>query len=324
MKLASRQVAVISTAFAVVVSVGCTGRGRGDDDDDDVTQDDGGPDRDAGTGTDAGDETGDGGSSPDASVPDDECDPEGAPGAPERELALSASEDGEPWISGDGLTVVMTHVDEDFNIGLEMASRARRGEAFSTAAPVTLGSWNDGASQASLSPGGEALYFMQGAEILRAFATGNPLVYSDPEVVDAGFPGSTDYPEFPRLAAGSLYYSLREMNHRRSLYAHDLERGTTEAILYDAGDIFTFAISPNGRFLYVTFAVDTLETYRAERPSPDQPFSAFEPVDAFVMDDPNLIGFAVTGVTDDDCEVFGWTYDLSGTDSIWRAVRRRP
>ena len=322
---ATRPEAVIGSILLVFFSVGCSGRQRGDDDDDDVTGRDAGPDGlgDAGAGPDGGDELGDGGSSHDAAVPDEGCDPTAPLGALERDLALSASEDGEPWISGDGLTAVLTHVDEDFNIGLEMAFRNRRGDAFSAPAPVTLGSWDDGASQGSLSPDGDALYFMQGAEILRAAATGNPLVFSEPTVVDAGYPEYTDYPEFPRFAAGSLYYSQRELNHRRSLYAHDLDSGVTEAILYDAGDIFTFAISPNGRFVYVTFSVDTLETYRAERASPDRPLSAFEPVDAFAMNDPNLIGFAVTGVTDDDCEVYGWTYDLSGTDSVWRARRGR-
>jgi hypothetical protein len=316
--------AFFALAF-VAAALGCTGRERGDDDDDD-DDDVAGDDAGGLHGRDAG--PGDGDAGPDdpadAAVPDEPCDPSRPFGAPTMDESLSENEVSEPWITGDGLTVVVTHVTEDFGIELQMSSRARRRDPFPAPATVTLGSFSEWASQSSLSPDGDALFFMSGAEILRAAATGTPGMFADPEVVDAAFPEYTDYPEYPRAAAGGIYFSLRELNQRRSLYVHDPERGTTEAILYDAGDIFTIAVSPNGRFVYVTFSVDTLETYRAERASPDDRFSSFEPVPALSLDDPNLIGFAVTGVTDDDCEVYGWTYDLSGTDSIWRAVRGAP
>lgn len=312
-------------AFAAA-AIGCSQRGRGDDDDDDAAREDAGeePGRDAGPAEDGGGDPGDGGGGDDdAAVPGDPCDPSRPFGEPAMDEALSRREVSEPWVSGDGLTVVVTYVTEDFEIDLEMATRARRSDPFPDTSLVTLGSFSEWASQSSLSPDGDTLYFISGAEIFGAAATGAPGVFAEPEVIDAAFPENTDFPEYPRAAAGSLYFSLRELNQRRSLYEHDLARGTTEPILYDAGDIFTFAISPNGRFVYVTFSVDTLETYRAERDSPDEPFSDFEPAPELSLDDPDTIGFAVTAVTDDDCEVYGYTYDLSGTDSIWRAVRGR-
>lgn len=302
----------------LALSAGCGGRDRSFPSDTDPLPDAGpmGADaapRDAGAPLD--------GAPPDAPDTSERCDPSAPLGRPVPYEPLAGFEASEPWVSGDGLTMLLTRSTEDFRLELFLTTRATRGAPFASPMRVTLGGFTGDPSQSSLSADESALYFMEGGEIYRAAATGTLGSFADPVVFDARFPPDTSYPEYPREAGGYLYYSMRELNRRRSLYAYDLAGGTTQPLWYDAGDIFTYAVSSNHLFMYVTFDVGHLETYRLARATTSAPFGEPERVDALLLGDPSLSGFMPTGVTDDDCEVFGSAYDLSGVDRILVARR---
>lgn len=312
----------LRVALGVVLALGCGGRDR-----DRSFPSDASPTADATipTGPDGGGL--DGGAIGDGALPDapdatgERCDPTAPLGRPVPYEPLTGFEASEPWVTGDGLTMLLTRSTEDFRLELWMTDRATRGAPFATPTRVSLGAFGGDPSQSSLAGDGSALYFMAAGDIYRAVATETPGTFSEPVVVDARFPPDTRYPEYPREAGGYLHYTLRELNGRRSLYAHHVASATTEPLWYDAGDIFTFAVSPNHLFLYVTFDVGHLETYRMARATPTAPFGDPERVDAFLLDDPSLSGFMPTGVTDDDCEIFGSAYDLSGVDRVMVARR---
>jgi hypothetical protein len=251
------------------------------------------------------------------------CDPDAPFGAPAVIAAFADTDSSEPWISGDGRTLVFTeYLRDSFELRLRRASRANATDTFVTSSPIDLGGFAANVSQASLAPDGSAIYFYAEGEIMRSAATADPDVFAAPTVLPIEFPEYTMYPEYPRAAGGELHYSIRELNMRRSLYAHDLSGGGSSLVLYDAGDIFTYAVSSDDRVLYVTFQVDELEIYRAERSDPSLDFSL--PQRVAELSEPTERGsFAVTGVTDDDCEVFGWVLELTGDAAIWHARRGR-
>jgi hypothetical protein len=245
-----------------------------------------------------------------------QCDPSGTFGAPVAYTPLATQDVSEPWISGDGLTLVVSASLPDFELGIAIGTRGSRDEDFTMTELVA----DDGlevASQGGLSPDGNILWLMAEAAIFQATKSGN--AFGMPAPADFELAPNTNYPEYPRQGGNSVYYSARETNARRSIYAYDLGGGSTDPVLFDAGDIFTYAVSSNGRFLMVTFSVSSgLETYFSERSSTDVPFPTPQHQPEFGS------AIAATGITDDGCEVFG--YDWAASDpqpDVYRSVRGR-
>ena len=153
-----------------------------------------------------------------------------------------------------------------------------------------------------------------------AQSTSLATAFGTPQTVAVTFADNAMYPEYPRAAGTELHYSIRELDMRRSIYATAPNGGPSSVEVFDAGDIFTYAVSSNDLVMYVTFQLDNLEVYRAERPNASAAFSM--PVRDDVLSTPTALGpFAVTGVTDDDCEVFGSVLELTGDTHIWHARR---
>ena len=245
------------------------------------------------------------------------------PGAPFQAVTpyapLSDLDLAEPWVSPDGEVLLVTIHTGEFELGLGRSTRTTASDPFGDPEPIVFESWPDDAYQGSLDVETGDMHFVYGGEILRASATGDPTAFGVPAPADVVYPELTEWPEYPRAAAGGLYFSQRELNQRRSIYSFAPGDAASLALLYDAGDIFSFTVTPDGSTLYVTFQDELydLRTYRGSRDDTTSAFGNMELLEQFDLDD----GFAITGVTSDDCEVFGYVTDNSGNDRIWHAIR---
>lgn len=252
-----------------------------------------------------------------------ECDPTSPFGTPKRVDELYPESSSQPWLSGDGLTLAFTSYDPEISlIETRITERSDRNATFNTPQSMQVPGISEGFTETALSDDKQWLYFTHLGEVLRAAATDQLASFEEAEVLELQLPSGTQYAEYPRIVDGKLYLSLREANWRRSIYAFDLQTGAAQPVLYDAGDIFSYALSANGLYLYVSFEVGGLETYRASRTSTSQPFSLLSYFNALNPQDEENGPYRVSAVSDDDCEIFAGRRELStNTLHLWRSRR---